>query len=173
MFSDPGKNLRAFGISDGMTVADFGAGTGFYSIAAGKMAQGGRVYAIEIQKDFLDTIRAKVKEARLSNVEAIWGNVEKAGGTKLADKSVDRIICSNILFQVEDKRGFMDEIKRIMKPGGRLLLIEHDPESSHLKIRSAVSKEKTKEMFEERGFKVESEIDAGSHHYGMIMSRKE
>ena len=156
-----------------MTVADFGAGTGFYSIAAGKMAQGGRVYAIEIQKDFLDTIRAKVKEARLSNVEAIWGNVEKAGGTKLADKSVDRIICSNILFQVEDKRGFMDEIKRIMKPGGRLLLIEHDPESSHLKIRSAVSKEKTKEMFEERGFKVESEIDAGSHHYGMIMSRKE
>ena len=62
MFTDPIKNLKQFGIREDMVVADLGAGTGFYSIPLAFMVPHGKVYAIEIQKDFLTTIKNKIKE---------------------------------------------------------------------------------------------------------------
>ncbi|MEJ0002237.1 MAG: methyltransferase domain-containing protein [bacterium] len=79
MFSDPLKNLRAFGLREDMIVADLGAGTGFYALAAASLVPSGKVYAIEIQKDYLATIQNKAKEAKVANLECIWGQHRKAG----------------------------------------------------------------------------------------------
>ncbi|MEX2090601.1 MAG: class I SAM-dependent methyltransferase, partial [Candidatus Paceibacterota bacterium] len=95
MFSDPVKNLKALGLREDNVVVDLGAGTGFYSIAAGELVPKGKVYAIEIVKDFLATVRQRAKEANLNNVEALWGNIEKSGGTKIADAVADAAIASN------------------------------------------------------------------------------
>ena len=169
MFSDPVKNLKAFGLHEDSIVADLGAGTGYYSIAAGRLATRGKVYAIEIVKDFLETIKHKVKEAHLQNVEIIWGNVEKLGGTKIKDGVIDVVIASNILFQVEDKENFVLEIKRILKPKGRILLVDWSADSPIMGSKHAVAKKKAFEMFERKGFILGREIDAGEHHYGMIL----
>jgi len=168
MFSDPIKNLKAFGLREDNIVADLGAGTGYYSVVVGKIVSKGKVYAVELQKDFLTKIKNKIIEARLSNVEIIWGDVEKIGGTKIADNIVDAVIASNILFQVEDKEKFIDETKRILKPKGRVLLVDWLP-SSILRTTDVVLKEKALEMFKKKGFILEREIDAGEHHYGMIL----
>jgi ubiquinone/menaquinone biosynthesis C-methylase UbiE len=170
MFANPLKNLKAFGLREDNVVADLGAGTGYYSIAAGALVLKGKVYAVELQKDFLDTIKSKILEAHLNNVEIILGNVEKLGGTKLGDGVVDAVIASNILFQVEDKEKFIEEIKRILKPKGRVLLIDWS-ESSIMGGTNIIPKDKAKEMFEKKGFVMDREIDAGSHHYGMILIR--
>lgn len=168
MFSDPLKNLKAFELKENDVVADLGAGTGFYSVAAGKIASRGKVYSVEVQKDFLDTIKNKIKEANLSNVEIIWGNVEKIGGTKIGDAIVSAVVASDILFQVEDKINFISEIKRILKPKGRVLLIDWS-ESAVMVGTNIVSKEKALAMFEKAGFVLEREINAGDYHYGMIL----
>ena len=168
MFSDPIKNLKAFGLHEGNIVADLGAGTGYYSIAAGEIVSRGKVYAVEIQKDFLTKIKNKIAEARLHNVETIWGNVEKLGGTKIGDNAVDAVIASNILFQVEDKESFILEIKRILKPKGRVLFIDWS-EASIMGSTSIIPKDKARIMFEKKGFILEREINAGEHHYGMIL----
>ena len=167
MFTDPIKNLKAFELKEDSIVADLGAGTGYYSIAAGKLASQGKVYAIELQKDFLMTIKEKVKEAHLTNVECLWGNVEKLGGTKIGDNIIDAVIASNILFQVEDKVQFIEEIKRILKQKGRVLLIDWS-ESSIIGAIAIISKNKAREMFEKKGFVWQRDIEAGAHHYGMI-----
>lgn len=169
MFADPVKNLKAFGLKESDIVADLGAGTGYYSLAAGKVANRGKVYAVEIVKDFLATIRNKVKEAHLHNVEILWGNIEKIGGTQIRDGVVDAVIASNVLFQVEDKEQFILEIKRILKPRGRTLLIDWSADSSVIGLKTAIPKDKAREMFERKGFVLEREIDAGAHHYGMIL----
>ena len=171
MFSDPVKNLKAFGLREDSIVADLGAGTGYYSLALGPLIPRGKVYAVELQKDFLTTIQSRAAEAHLNNVETIWGNVEKLGGTKLGDNTADAVIASNILFQVEDKEGFILEIKRILKPKGRVLLIDWS-ESSIMQKINLVSKDKARNLFEKKGFTLEREINTGEHHYGMILIKQ-
>lgn len=175
MFTDPIKNLKAFGLREDNIVADLGAGTGFYSIPLGRMVPKGKVYAVEVVQDFLVTIKNKAKDAELNNVEILWGNIEKLGGTKLGNNILDAVVASNVLFQVEDKERFIDEIKRILKPSGRVLLIDWSVDSPIasplLGQKKAISKDKAKEMFEKKGFKHGRDINTGPHHYGMILAK--
>ena len=170
MFADPGQNLRQLGLKESMIVADLGAGTGFYSIAAARMLTSGKVYAIEVVKDYLSIIHNKAKDAHLNNIEAIWGDVERPGGTKLKDSLADAVIASNILFQVEDKGKFIEEIKRILKKGGRVLLIDwSDSPAAGTAEHALIKKEEARGLFERQGFSLVGQIDAGAHHYGMIL----
>lgn len=174
MFTDPKKNLKQLGLRETMIVADLGAGNGFYSIEAAKMVPFGKVYAIEIVKDFLNAIRNKAKELKLNNLECIWGDVEAIDGTHLKDGIVDMVIASNIFSQVENKIKFINEIKRILKPQGKVLLIDWStsfPQNSSLNKK--VSREEVREFFEKKGFIFKKEIDAEESHYGIIFERDE
>ena len=171
MFTDPLKNLKTFGIRETDIIADLGAGTGFYSILAAKIADRGKVYAVEISKDFLQIILNKIKEEKLDNIECLWGDIEKAGGSKIGNAVIDKVIASNVFFQVTDKDGFIAEIKRILKPKGEVLFIDWSSSSSIPHKDHIVPKEKARAMFEKNGFAMEREIDAGLHHYGMIFKK--
>ncbi len=170
MFSDPEKNLKQLGLREDMIVADLGAGTGFYSIPAGSMVPLGKVYAVEIMKEYVATIKTKAKEAHLHNIDCFWGNIEKIGGTKIKDGVVDVAIISNVLFQVEDKEKFITEAKRILKKGGKVLFTDWVASSviGPGKDRIII-KEKALELFNKKGFVLDHEFDAGEHHYGMIL----
>ena len=174
MFSDPVKNVEQCGIQAGMDIADFGSGSGFYTIAAAKALMAtGRVYAIDAQKDLLSKLKNNVARAGLYNVEVIWGDIEKIGGTKLRESSVDLVLLCNVLFQLENKGDIINEIKRILKPVGRILVVDWSdsfggigPQPEHV-----VKKATVLEMFEKGGFHMDREISAGSHHYGFIFKK--
>jgi len=168
MFTDPIKNLKAFGLREDDIVADLGAGTGFYSIGAGHIVTRGKVYAVEIDKDFLATIKNKVRDAHINNVEIIFGDIEKKGGTSLRDGIVDAVIVSNVLSQVGDKEQLILEIQRISKQKGRVLLIDWS-QLSIMGAKNIIQKDKAREMFEKKGFVWQRDINAGEHHYGMIL----
>jgi len=155
-----------------MKVADFGAGSGFYTIESAKMVgASGRVYAIDVQKDLLDRIKSNALTVHLNNIEIVWGDIEKIGGTKIRELLCDRVIISNVLFQAEKKSDICLEAKRILKPGGRVLVIDW---STGVPIGPAtfVSRETTLSLFERAGLKFESEINAGDHHYGLIFKKQ-
>ncbi len=173
MFADPIKNLKQLGLREDMIVADLGAGTGFYSIAAAKMVPNGKVYAIEVIKDYLITIKNKAKEFHINNLECFWGDIEKLGGTKLKDGIVDAVILSNILSQIEDKSGLVLEVKRILKQNGKVLVVDWS-ESSALgpKPDKIILKDKVVEIFAKKGLTFNRDIDAGSHHYGIVLTNK-
>ncbi len=174
VFTDPVKNLKAFQLEENNIVADLGAGTGFYSIAAAQMVPRGKVYAVEVQKDFVKTVSNKAKEAHVSNIEALWGDIEKVGGTNIKDGTVDAVIVSNVLFQVEHRDQFIEEAKRIMKPGGKLLLIDWTAGVSVMgpNAKDFMPKKSAQEMFEKKGFVHDRDIDAGVQHYGMIFKKQ-
>ncbi len=174
MFTSPINNLKAFALHEGSIVADLGAGTGHYTIAVAPIVGRGKVYAIDISKDFVTTIKNKIVEDQLDNVEVLWGNVETLGGTRIKNEALDAAIASNILFQVEDKHTFIDEIKRILKPKGRLLLVDWHtgPGATIPTPKGALSKELAHEIFNKKGFVLEREIDAGAYHYGMILVKE-
>lgn len=173
MFSDPIKNLKTLALEEDMLVADLGAGTGFYAIPVAHMVPRGKVYAVEIQQDFLKTIKNKILENKLSNIECIWGDVERPHGTKLKDGIIDVAIVSNIFCHLEDRDKFLTEVKRILKKNARVLLVELE---GHSVIASKnhhvfISKDDTIKLFTKFGFALEREIDTGEHHYGMIFRK--
>ena len=124
-FAHPARNVAVLGVDTGMTVVDFGAGSGAYVYAIAERLQGtGHVYAIDVQQDLLRRIKNESHKRGYQNVEIIWGDLEKQGGSKIAERHVDLVLISNLLFQVEDKKALYAEAWRILKPTGRLAIID-------------------------------------------------
>ena len=174
-FADPQNNIDQFDLESGMRVADLGAGSGAYSLAAAKKVGGdGRVYAVEVQKDLLEKIHNLAGTEHLFNVEAIWGDIEKLGGTKLGAASMDAAIISNVLFQLDEKENLIKETYRILKPNRRVLFIEWAGSFGGLgpAAEQVVSPETVKKLFMENGFDYEKDIYAGDNHYGLIFRKK-
>jgi len=171
MFSDPAANIAKLGVTDGMKVVDIGAGSGFYSIECGKkVGSSGRVFAVDVQKDLLERLRSVASSQGIRNIEVVWANAEKIGGTKLREAIADRVICSNVLFQIEKPDDFALELKRILKPGGKLLIIDWS-EVSTMGPQNVFSSAKAQSLFEKVGMKVEQTFGAGDHHYGIILKK--
>ncbi len=173
-FVDPEKNISLFGIKGGEHVADFGSGSGAYALAlAGRVGPRGRVYAVDIQKELLTKVKNEAARRGLENLEVVWGDVEKARGSKLADSSLDGVLLSNILYQVSDKETLVDETKRVLKSDGKAFVVEWADSFGGLgpKPIDIVKKEDVKKLFSKAGFAFEREIDAGSYHYGLIFSK--
>lgn len=174
MFSDPVKVVESVGIQAGMDVADFGAGSGFYSLASAKaLASTGRVYAIDVQKDLLSKLKNHAIKEGIYNIEVIWGDVEKINGTKLRDFSIDVVFICNIFFMAEEKEVIIKEAKRILKPGGRVVFVDWADSFGGLgpKPKSVFKKGKALALFERMGFHKDREIQSGAHHYGFIFKK--
>lgn len=174
MFADPKKNLEQFDIAPGMTVADFGAGAGFYTLLAARMAgDSGRVYAIDIKQDLLLTIKREATRAHLYSIDYIWADLEKPGGTKLASSSVDRGIICNVLFMMSDKESFASEVGRVIRQNGKVLVSDWADSFGGLgpEKKSLIPKDQCRKMFESKGFQFEKEIEAGKHHYGFVFKK--
>jgi ubiquinone/menaquinone biosynthesis C-methylase UbiE len=172
-FSDPRSNILQMGLRDGMKVADLGAGSGHYSLAAAaSVGNSGRVYAVDVQEDILKHLKDSGHQAGKNNIETIWGNLEKKGGTKLRDQSMDAVILSNTLFQLEHKEDAVAEIKRIIKSGGKLLVVDWagayggmGPAPHHV-----VTEHQAEELFIRGGFYKAKDFRAGPHHYAIVFT---
>ncbi|TSC67503.1 MAG: methylase involved in ubiquinone/menaquinone biosynthesi [Parcubacteria group bacterium Gr01-1014_73] len=175
MFSDPEKNLEQFDLQKGMRVADFGAGSGFYAFAAARLVgDKGKVFAVDIQKDLLTRLKKEAAAKKLLNIEIVWGDLEKAGGAKLKDNSVDRLIISNLLFQIGGKENLAKEATRVLKPNGKVLAIDWTDSFGGLgpPDKDIFGKAAARALFENAGFVLERTIDTGVHHYGLVFVKK-
>jgi len=172
MFSDPIKNIAHLGIEHGMSVADIGAGSGYYTIeVAKKVGSGGRVYAVDVQRDILDRLKNTGATIGLHNIEVVWANAEKIGGTKLREACADRVIVSNVLFQIEKPEDFVLEMRRILKPHGKLMVIDWSGQTP-LSPQKLVPLQTAQLLFEKGHFVMEESFDAGDHHYGLIFKKQ-
>lgn len=172
-FAHPPKIIDALEIQPGMIVADFGAGSGAYTLGiAAALANAGRVYAVEVQKDLLRRIHTEARQRGLEKmIEFIWGDAEAPGGSKIAEHRADLVIMSNILFQIPDKRALMREAHRVLKSSGRLAIIDWSDSFNGMGPRreDVVKKEAALELAEREGFKLTREFHAGAHHYGLFL----
>lgn len=175
MFSDPENNIKQLALAPGMFVADFGSGSGFYSLAAARAVMpGGKVFAIDIQKSLLEKLKNGAKQDQLNNIDIVWGDLEHLGGTKLREGLVDAVIIANIFFQIENKKNLCLEAKRVLKPNGRVLVVDWSDSFSGLgpQEKDVISKMKMTLLFQDQGFVLDREISAGAEHYGLIFRKK-
>ncbi|MBI5457374.1 methyltransferase domain-containing protein [Candidatus Kaiserbacteria bacterium] len=180
-FAHPKRNVAALGVEPGMSVADFGSGSGIYVLhIAEALEHAGRVYAIDVQQDLLKRVKNEAHRRGFKNVDVIWTDLEHPGASKIADKTLDLVLISNLLFQIENKAAVLAEAWRVLKPTGKLAIIDwSDPIGNVSRSNGAssfgpskeaiVGKEKALKLAQENGFKLLREFSAGGHHYGLIL----
>lgn len=172
MLLNPEETLKPLLLRDDSRVADFGAGSGVFTLAASKYIHTGKVFAVDVQRGLLPLIASKIAENKQKNVEIIWGDVEKLGGSKLRNDSIDVVIMANMLFQLEDKQTAVEEIKRVLVSGGRLLIIDWLGSFGNMGPREedVITEDSARALFEKNGFIFVSNVPAGDCHYGIIFS---
>jgi ubiquinone/menaquinone biosynthesis C-methylase UbiE len=173
-FSEPDKIIASINLSKDDHVADIGAGTGFYSFAAAKaVGPSGRVFALDVQKDLLERLKKEATHLGIGNITTVWVDAEKPNGTRLRDHSIHVAIVANILFQVEDKDGLLNEIQRILSREGRVLVVDWTESFGGLGPSSdqVFNQQAATDLFTKYGFKVQATVEAGAHHYGLVFQK--
>lgn len=173
-FLNPTKTLLAAKVREGERVADFGAGSGFFTRAAARLVGGkGLVWAVDAHQDMLPRIKKLSLEEGLHNVEVVHGNLERAGGSHLPKDNFDLVIISNILFAVEHKDLVVKEARRILRKGGRVLVIDWSDSFGGMGPHKdmIVSVDHAKTLLELGDFTFLNDIPAGSHHWGVLAKK--
>jgi len=173
-FSNPGRNVRILAPSDGAKVADFGAGSGAYTMAlAEAVGARGEVYAVDIQRDLLNRIAHTAQAHGYENVKIVWGDIEEVDGVHIRDNMLDMVMIANTLFQTEDKHRVLQEAWRVLKNGGILAIIDWNDSFRGLGPRQedVVTQHAASLLAVDNGFVVQKHFDAGAHHYGLICKK--
>jgi len=122
IFHEREKIVAAVGLTPGMAMADIGAGTGLFTLHfAQAVGESGKVYAVEIAKNFLEHIKGRAARASATNVQPILCT-EKS--VELPEASIDLAFICDVYHHFEFPAASLATIHRALKPGGQLVLID-------------------------------------------------
>lgn len=163
--------ISGIGISEGMAVADIGAGTGFFSIPFSEaVGTKGRILAVDLSPEMLEALGAKVKCLGITNVETVLSSEE---AIPIPDGSVDTAFMSNVFHEL-DGDGTMREIVRILKPGGSLAILDWKKvyEENGPPYRHRIAAPEAISRCQAAGFAYTGEFKTGSNsHYGLLFRK--
>lgn len=134
-------------------VADIGAGTGYYTFKIAPKVPQGRVYAVEIQDDAVNYLKNKAGQLDAKNVTIIKGKEESP---ELPENSLDLAIMVDVYHELIYPHEMLQSIRKALKPGGKLLLIEYRAEDPKVEIRALhkMSVGQVKKELEANGFRL-------------------
>ncbi len=118
----PADVIGRLAVHTGETVADVGAGTGYFSSPlSSAVGAAGKVYAVDGQREMLTWLTGKLHKAEFNNVELIHAEAEKSG---LAAFSCHLFFLANLWHEIEDRAGVLLEARRVLKSGGRIIILD-------------------------------------------------
>jgi ubiquinone/menaquinone biosynthesis C-methylase UbiE len=173
-FINPKEIIDQLDVAEGSVVADFGCGMGHFSLEMSKVVgENGVVYALDILPEKLESVIGGAKGLGATNVVAKRVNLEKENGSGLGNNSVDWIVMKDMLFQNRDKKAIIAEAYRILKSGGKILIIEWGTENQSVgPVRELrMSEEALKVLTQKAGLTVFRSIKAGNFHFAIIFTK--
>jgi ubiquinone/menaquinone biosynthesis C-methylase UbiE len=125
--------VQALDLRDGSHVADVGAGPGFFTLAMARIVgRTGRVFAVDIDEGTLTTLRQRIREAALDNIDVIHGD---PGDPKLPSDSLNAALIVDAYHEMTEHESILTGIRRALKSGGRLVIVERMPRTTRDKPR--------------------------------------
>jgi len=173
-FSQPDRIIENLHISQGAQIADFGCGSGYFTILlAQTVGDKGHITALDVQQKALDVVLSKAQDLGLLNVSAIRCNLEKEGGSTLSESSQDMVLLANILFQSQIKENIVKEAARVTKQGGEVVMIDWLP---HVKFGPSEAgwkfgPEEAKALAQNAGLTFVREFPASINHWGLLFKK--
>lgn len=128
----PSQLIERGGIKKGMNVLDLGCGSGaFTPFIARVVGEKGKVYALDIQADMLKQLErklAKPENKDIKNIKLIEGNAYEL---PFEDNSLDLVNMVTVLQEIPDRNRALQEVKRVLKPGGLFAVTELFPDPDY------------------------------------------
>ncbi|MFH0857803.1 MAG: methyltransferase domain-containing protein [Candidatus Magasanikbacteria bacterium] len=161
----------------GMHVADFGCGRNGHIVFPASKIVGDRgvVYAVDILKDDLHDLEKRVKDLSLINVHFVWADMEKKNAITIPPHSLDIAFLVNVLVQSENKNAILENISKLLKEKGRLVVIDWNKKGLHFgpDEHRFIDFEEIKKWAKENKFALQEDFQAGEYHRGLILYNTE
>jgi ubiquinone/menaquinone biosynthesis C-methylase UbiE len=141
------KLWKMLKVKKGDVIADVGCGSGYHTFKLAQMAgDKGKVYAVDIQDEMLDIIRARMKKAKVTNVAPVKGTETDP---KLPEGEIDMILMVDVYHEFSHPYEMTEAMVKALKPGGRLIFVEYrleDPKVPIKLVHRMAEKQVIKEM---------------------------
>jgi len=170
-FVNPIEVLDQLDLRESMIAADFGSGSGGWTIPLAKRLKQGRVWAIDLQDEPLSVLMAKARSQGLSNIKKLISNIEKPV-MDIRNMSCDWVLMTDLLFETDDDSAIFQEASRILKPGGKILVVDWKPDASVGPKEGKMSAEQVEQVAGTH-FILDKKFKAGDYHYALVFTKKE
>jgi len=174
-FLDARRVLREIGLSEGQVVLDAGSGSGHFSKAASNLVgPGGTVWALDADQPSLDRLIRDIFTSGLRNIRPLLSDLTETLPVKAG--SVDLCLLVNVLHGLAwDKTApqALNEIARVLKPGGRLAVVEFKKQEMEfgppLEVR--LEPEDVERLAAPAGLRKERSFEAGTYSYAVVFRK--
>ena len=119
-------------LTDSSVVADIGAGTGYYTFRIAQKVPRGKVYAVDVQDEFISYLSHKKEDLKQQNVTVIKGT---ATAVNLPANSVDLAIMVDVYHELLDPHEILQSLRTALKRNGKILLLEYRAEDPTIAIK--------------------------------------
>jgi cyclopropane fatty-acyl-phospholipid synthase-like methyltransferase len=136
VFDDPARDawqhpddvIAALALAPTMTVADVGAGTGYFTVRLARAVPGGQVIATDLEPDMVRYLGERAKREQLANVRAVQAT---ADDPRLDAATVDRILVVDVWHHIADRARYAAGLARALRPGGQIAIVDFTHDATH------------------------------------------
>lgn len=168
-FVSPKQVLKELKLHKDMVAADFGCGSGSWTLALAEKTEDGKVYAIDVLEEPLSALAGKAKAKGLANIKTILADVER--NSKLENESCNLVLMTDLLFQTENNKSVLEEGKRILKKRGKILVVDWKKDAALGPKEGHILPEEIKKNARDLGLKLKKEFEAGAYHFALLFEK--
>ena len=168
---NPDLAMRLIRVQRGATVADLGAGSGYFTTRLARaVGPAGKVYAVDIQQGMLDLLQKAAARERVTNIVPVLGAIDDP---RLPAESLDLVLMVDVYHEFSAPQTMLQHIRRALKPGGRLVLLEYRAEDPEVPIlpEHKMTKAQVKLEVEHEGFTQQRVYDDLPRQHLIIFTR--
>jgi arsenite methyltransferase len=167
-YSKPGEVLSALALREGEVVADIGSGTGYFTVRfAPAVGESGKVYAVDVSPDMIRHLNRRLRDEDIRNVATVLAEPDDP---LLPDASVDRFVVVNTWHHIGDQEGYLEKMKRMMRPGGQVVHIDFRKSEAPVgpPLSEKIAREDLVTQMEAAGFRLAGEHDFLPYQYFLV-----
>ena len=149
----PEQIMDSIEVKPGMIIGEAGAGQGYFTFyLAQRVGEKGKVYANDISKSSLNDIQSRLKRENISNIITVLGETEDP---LFPQKNLNMIVMVYVLHMLEKPLEFLKNLKKYMKPGTQLIIIERNTNTERAHYPAFMTKKQILDLIEKTDYKLE------------------